>query len=177
MIRPLQYAIYKGTGGKHGCLQFNLQRPHFYKDKTRDFAMVAPGQALDETGRIREGWQAREGAIFMEITSTKDKNVYDWDNKIVMALSVNDMGKLLETLVTGTELKLMHYPGAKSETAGVVKKYLTVSSPKGIKEGCLFMASQTSGGETKTHMVPVAPSEVYILRSLINAAIAKSLAW
>jgi hypothetical protein len=127
--------------------------------------------------REREGWEAREGAIFMEITSAKDKNVYDWENKIVMALSTNDMGKLLLTLATGNECNIMHDPGAKSDNAGAVKKYLNVTSPKGTAEGVLLCCSQSAGGQTKKHMVPLAGDEVMVLRQLLQSAVSKSLGW
>jgi hypothetical protein len=177
MNKALQYAIYKGTGGKHGAIQLNFQKPHYYKDRLKDFE---GNQAFSNNGgkwELNPGWKAREGAIFMEIASTKDKNEYDWDNKIVLALSIDDMGKVLETLLTGNECKLMHDPGAKSETAGVVKKYLHFYSPKGIKEGCMISASMNAGGDTKTHTVPVSSSEVLVLRALFQAAISKSLNW
>lgn len=176
-MNPMQYAIYKGTGGKHGAIQFNFQRPHYYNGKQKDFTGDTAFELKEGKRQLRDGWQPREGAIFLEITSTKDKNVYDWENKVVIALSIDDMGKVLETLVTGNECKLLHDPGAKSESAGAIKKFLTVTSPKGIKEGCLISCSMTSGGQTKSHMVPITASEVLVLRSLLQAAISKALNW
>lgn len=179
MFQTLQYAIYKGTGGKHGAVQFNFQRPHYYCGKQKDFTGDEAFEVKDGRRVLKDGWQPREGAIFLEITSTKDgqKNVYDWDNKVVIALSIDDMGKLMETLVTGQETKLIHDPGAKSELAGVVKKFLSLSSPEGLKSGCIVSCMQQSGGETKKHSVPISSSEVYVLRSLFMAAISKSLNW
>lgn len=177
-MNSLQYAIYKGTGGKFGALQFNFQKPHFYNGKQKDFD---GGEALDwETGgrpTLKPGWKEREGCIFLEAASTKDKNVYDWDNKIILALSVDDMGKVLQTLVNGSECKILHDPGAKSESAGVVKKFLTIQSPNGIKEGCVVSLTQSSGGENRTHTVPVSGAEVLVLRSLLQSAISKALSW
>ena len=37
MQGSLQYSIYKGTGGNHGALQLNFQKPHFYNQKQKDF--------------------------------------------------------------------------------------------------------------------------------------------
>lgn len=173
----MQYAIYKGTGGKHGAVQFNFQRPHYYNGKQKDFTGETAFSVMDGKRQLREGWQPREGAIFLEITSTKDKNVYDWENKVVIALSIDDMGKVLETLLTGNECKLIHDPGAKSESAGVVKKFLTITSPKGVKEGCIISCTQQSGGDSRNHSVPIAASELIILRSLLTSAISKSLNW
>jgi len=82
--------------------QFNFQAPHFFRDKQKDFTGV---NALGEDGKMKEGWKIREGAVFLEITSTKDKNVYDWENKVTIALSTNDLGKVLFGIKTGNEGK------------------------------------------------------------------------
>ena len=180
---PLQYAIYKGTGGKFGAVQLNLQSPHFYHGKRKDYQ----GRVGDDEGAafrledgrrvLKEGWKQREGAIFMQITSPKGKNVYDWENKIIMALSINDIGKVMMALLTGEKCELMHDPGAKSQSQGTVKKYLTVSSPKGPAVGVLISATQVSGNDKRTHTVPVTGDEVIVLRSLLQQAISRTLNW
>jgi len=173
-MNPLQYAVYKGTGGKWGAVQFNFQPPHFYQEKQKDFTGI---NALDEAGKMKEGWKIREGAVFLEITSTKDKNVYDWENKITIALSVNDLGKVLFALKTGEETKIMHDPGAKSDRAGQVQKFLNVSSPNGTAQGCMVRASMTSNGQTKSHQVPLTGDELLVLGCLVQSAISRALGW
>ena len=173
MSKPSQFAIYKGTSGKFGALQFNVADRHFFKGKEKDFTGA---QALKD-GKLQEGWDQREGCVFLEITSTKAPNVYDWENKIVMALSITDMGKLLLTLATGDDCSIMHDPGAKSESSGQIKKYLKVTSPQGLKSGVMFMVNQTQGEQKKSHLVPVSPDEVMVLRALLTTAISRSLGW
>lgn len=172
-MNPLQYAVYKGTGGKWGAVQFNLQPPHFYREKEKDFT----GAVALVDGKLAEGWKTRDGAIFMEITSTKDKNVYDWENKITIALSVNDLGKVLFALKTGEETKIMHDPNAKSDRAGQVQKFLNISSPNGTSQGCMIRASMTSNGQTKSHQVPLTGDELLVLGVLVQAAISRALGW
>lgn len=180
---PLQYAIYKGTGGKFGAIQFNLQAPHFYNGKRKDYdgrVGEDDGAAfrLEDGKRIlKDGWKQREGAIFLQITSAKDKNVYDWDNKIIMALSINDIGKVIMALLTGEKCELMHDPGAKTESQGTVKKYLTISSPKGPAVGVVISATQMAGSDKKTHTVPVTGDEVIVLKTLLQQAISRTLNW
>jgi hypothetical protein len=178
---PLQYSIYKGTGGKHGALQFNFQPPHYYKGLGKSVKKDFTGQeAMDFTDgrpKLKEGWKTRDGAIFLEITSAVGKNEYDWNNKITMALSPNDMGQFLFCLLTGKECKIMHDPGAKTEAQNQVKKYLNLASPKGVAEGILVNASIQSAEGTKHHMVPINGYEVVILRSLFQRAISSSLSW
>lgn len=173
-MNPLQYAVYKGVKGKFGAVQFNFQPPHFYREKVKDFSGA---NALDDNGKMKEGWKTRDGAVFLEITSTKEANVYDWENKITIALSVNDLGKILVALRTGEEMKLMHDPGAKSESAGSVQKHLKFSSPNGTASGCIINASMVAGDVTKSHMVPLSGDELVVLGTLIQAAIPRALGW
>ncbi len=173
-MNTLQYSIYKGVKGKFGAVQFNLQLPHYFREKQKDFT----GQnALDEAGKMKEGWRIREGAVFMEITSTKEANVYDWENKVTVALSTNDLGKVLFGLRTGNEVKLMHDPGAKSDRAGETTKTVNISSPKGTAEGCMIHVSQKTGEQVKSHTVPLSGDELLVLATLIQSAITKSLGW
>lgn len=174
-VRPIQFNVYKGMGGKHGAIQFTLQPGHYYhpQTKTRDFT----GNLAFDGSRLKDGWKVKEGAVFIDITSTKDKNIYDWDNKIVFALSIDDIGKILLSLATGETCKIMHDPGAATKAAGVTNKVLSISSPSGTKVGVIIQISETTAGETKTHKVPLAGSEVMILKELLSAAIPRLLAW
>jgi hypothetical protein len=174
MFRPMVFKIFKGKSGKFGSLNLSLSDAHFFKGREKDFN----GSVALNGGKLVDGWDQREGCLFLEVASTTAPDVYDWANKIVMALSVTDMGKLLLTLATGVDCNIMHDPGAKSESAGQTKKYLKVTSPKGLLEGgVLLTVNQTKGEETKSVMVPVSPDEVMVLRSLVQSAISRVLAW
>lgn len=183
-INPLQLAFYKGVGGKHGAMQFNPQKPHFFvkgkphlknyqgKFIPKDWLEQNPGLTTDELS-------TRDGAIFLDIASAVDKNKYDWQNKITMALSVTDLGKILLVLENfAPEAKIMHDPGAKSASAGKIQKYFNISSPKGIKVGCIVQVSEKhADGELKKHMVPLSADEVCVLRAAIRAFIPVALGW
>lgn len=186
-MKPLQLAFYKGVTGKFGAIQFNLQRPHYYVKKCPKFKNF-DGRFIRDSWKDSPDWDAsateedlvsREGALFIEITSAKDKNVYDWEQKIIMALSIQDMSEILMVLEgLKDECKLMHDPGAKSASQGKVSKRLNFASPKGFREGCLVNASQThAGGDTTKHMVPLNGGEVRRLAVLIRHAIPVALAW
>jgi len=177
-MRPLQFAIYKGTGGSWGAAQFSLQPPHYYREnpKQRDFTGL---DALDDGGKLKEGWKIREGAVFLQQTSTKEgqKNVYDWDAKVVMALSVEDMGKLALACTTGESTKIFHDPGAKTAAQGAVIKSLTINSPEGVRKGVVLSIIQKAGGTTTKHDVPVSGAEAIVLTQLLRSAISRSLNW
>jgi hypothetical protein len=181
MRKPLQFAIYKGMGGKFGAVQANFQPPHYYRmvdgRNEKDFG---GSRALDHSGRIKEteGWKQREGAVFLEATSPSGPNQYNWENKVTVALSVTDMSKLALGLTTGKETKLMHDPGAKTERAGVTTKHITLSSPEGVmNKGCMLQVSQKTGDDRRSHTIPLSPDECLSLRTLLLTAIPKALAW
>jgi hypothetical protein len=173
---PLQYAVYKGTGGKFGAIQFNLQNPHFYCGKQKDFSGSEAWEFVDGRRKLKEGWKLREGCVFLEITSTKpgQKNVYDWDNKVIMALSIGDMGKLLLGLKVPGKTEIMHDPNAKTEKANTVKKFLNCTLSE---KGALFSVTKVAGGEKVSHSVPMSPDEVIVLRRLLEKGITTALGW
>jgi len=181
-IAPQRLAFYKGMGGKFGAIQFHLQKPHYFcpKCKAKDFGAVLP-EPCDTSNCSLNGtkMESREGCIFVEITSASGPNKYDWEKKILFALSTNDMGQLLFGLETGEEIKLMHDPGAKSDKQGEVSKNLHMASPKGIKSGCLITMSQkkASSEESLKHTVPLSGPEAKVLSVFLRAAITVSLAW
>lgn len=179
-VTTRQWAIYKGMGGNHGAVQFDLQLPHWYDDHgNRDYTgekALVRSKDDELTRKVKDGWKSREGCVFMNITSTKDgaKNVYDWDNKIVIALSVQDIGTLLETLATGKEAKIVHDPNAKTSNQGSVKKFLAAKkSPQGV----LFTVTMISGGDKKSHTVPLSVAESLVLKELLSRAVSQALNW
>ena len=177
---PLQLAFYKGVGGKFGALQFNFRQPHYYcpSCKTRVYEVwTAPSHCTkcDYSKRLK----SREGAVFMEISNTTAPNVYDWEHSTTFALSINDMAKILMVLEGQfSEMDIPHDPGAKSDDAGKVMKMLSISSPKGVKEGCLIRLSVTENGvKTQSYMVPLDGPELKRLGICIRTAIPASLSW
>lgn len=196
-MNPLQYKIYKGLYGKHGAIQFNFQPSHFYQGKTKDYeGKVDPDNTNARAAltlednvsggksvKLKKGWSTRDGAIFMEITSAIDNNVYDWKNKIILALSITDLGQVLYFLMSGKaengdeSLNIMHDPGAKSANANKVRKSLNIFSPNGTSKGCLVSVTMKTSDGTKKHVVPISGAELLVLRELIRAAIPRCLNW
>jgi hypothetical protein len=185
MTAALKFSVYKGISGKWGALQLNFQKPHFYcpvdKFCPKDFESLWPGQCSGSRDKPHAPTEmkSREGCIFLEITSAIGPNEYDWDKKVNLALSNHDMAKVLYTLETGKECKIMHDPGAKSDSQGKIQKYLTLSCPKGLEVGVLVLASLKNNetGETRTHTVPLSPPEALELALYLRSAIVNSLAW
>ena len=183
-INPLQLSFYKGAGGKHGAIQFNLQKPHYYvksnpKLKNYNGKFIPEDWLMDNPHLTRDDLSSREGALFLEICSTKGANEYNWEKKIVMALSIHDMGKVL-TVLEGLkkDVDIMHDPGAKSSTAGEIRKKLIVNSPEGIKSGVIVTVTmKDKSEETTKHTVPLSCEEARVLAICIRSFIPVALGW
>lgn len=184
-VGPLRLAFYKGLTGKYGAVQFNPQLPHYYVKgepslKNFDGRWIPDNWKESNPSLSESDLASREGAIFLEITSTVDKNKYDWSKKIVFALSITDIAKWLLVLEgVESEIKLMHDPGAKSASQGKVKKYVEVKSPKGLSAGAIVTASEVmaASGAPIRHVVPLSSDEVIALRCAMQAFVAKALGW
>jgi len=197
-LSPLQLAFYKGMKGSHGALQFNPQMPHYYcpdreckQKKIYDQALPpycaeCKKPVLDSKGEVIRGgidrkMKSREGAIFVDICSTKGNNQYDWDNKITMALSTGDLAKLLMFLEggqAGETLSLLHDPGAQTNRAGDIRKTIKFYSPKGLKEGCFVSVLMSmKNRDNVEHKVPLSGSEVKELAVSIRGFIPVARAW
>jgi len=185
MAPVLKYSIYKGMTGKFGAVQFALQKAHFYCTNNKKHKVFEEHQLpRDNDGKrmyvcpVCSGTlSTREGCVFVDITSTKGQNEYDWDNKIAMSLSINDIGKILLALRTNKDLELFHDPGAKSSTQGEVNKKFRVSFSGDPSKGCLISSSEKSGSGTKQHTVPLSADETVILATLLQSVVPKLLSW
>lgn len=201
-MNPNQYALYKGTGAKYGAIQLNFQQPHFFAGKVKDFQGRVDTKNEDEKAaftiiegkvRLKDGWKTRDGCIFLEATSAVGPNKYDWKQSVRMALSPNDIGKVLYFLQTGQSsnkkernkqdgtpskgMSLMHDPNARTDRQGEIRKYLKFYAPNGPADGLILTVEQVTGDDKRSHQIPVSGDEVMVLRSLLSAAIPSALNW
>ena len=187
-LQPLKYPIYKGMGGKQGAVQFTYRPPHFFctEDRKHKFfsgETVRTASFNRDTPCPREGCNgtlmSRDGCVFLDISSAVGKNKYDWKNKIMIQLSIKDLGQLLVGLGTGKNVSIIHDPGAGTDNKGQVVKTLSFSSPKGLGEGGFLSCSMSSGRDKEKveHRVGMTADEIIVLRELLKSVIPKALAW
>ena len=185
-LEPLQLAFYKGLSGKFGAIQFSPQMPHWYVKgnnslKNYDGRYIKDEWLSEHPNLTKKDLTSREGAIFVDISSPKGKNLYDWDNKISMALSIVDLGKILEVLEGRKEgCSLLHDPGANTPAKGKVQKTFKMHSPKGIKEGCFVTVSMvvaSSAADKLEHKVPLSGDECLVLAACIRGFLPAALGW
>jgi hypothetical protein len=158
--RPLQYRIFKGIKGKYGAIRFGLL-PAYVNSGNSD---------------------KQEGAVFVEAAPTNGPNNYEWkNNKIVFALKVTDIGKILSFLKTKTEssLKLLHDTGlSKGRSQGELVTVLNISSPNETMKSYWINMSQKEQGSSKNEVkIPISIDEMLIIFTLLEKAIPRILAW
>lgn len=187
-MKPLRYDIYKGFASKWGAVQLELQHSYFTiptktKFKNYDGRWIKDEWLNDDdwnTSWSEDDLILREGVIFIDITSTKAPNEYDWENKIVFALNVKDIGLALLVL-EGTEktVKIVHDPNMGGKEKGKVIKVLEISSPDGIGKGCMLRMSEkrSDSEKVKVHSVPISGDEAKVLRIMFHKALHSILCW
>jgi hypothetical protein len=148
--RPLTYKIYKGMGGKQGCFQFSLSKAY--------------------TGRRKD-----EGAVFIEAAPTTGPNQYDWDNKIIFALSATDIGAILTGFNQG-KFDIYHDPDAQTAQKNTRGKRLSLES--GQQVGTFFLRlTEKAGEENKKVNISLQPHEARIIMNLLTEALPQVLGW
>jgi len=187
-VGPLQLAFYKGMKGNYGAMQLNIQDPHYHCKicGKKNFKNSAQPVECQQAGHDSKKFVTREGCVFLEICSATGNNLYDWTNKINMALNIHDVGKiifLLESGVKNSSVGIFHDPGAgKSETVNLISKKLQISSPNGpraVDGGVIVQVSMKNNktGDTTRHSVPLTASEVRTLNILLRKATERALLW
>lgn len=175
MIRPIKYAVYKGTGGKWGAVQFSLSPPVYVCQVCSHRNYDLP-EHKNTVNPCDGQFEIRAGAVFADVANATGPNLYDWDHKTIFALSINDLGKVLAALKSGTACKLLHDPGAQTEKAGLITK--TLAFTELTEKGFLFnMYEKNKSGEEKKFTIPFTVDEVAILGTLVSSAIPSILGW
>jgi hypothetical protein len=198
-VKPIQWAVYKGMGAKHGAVQFNLMEAHYRcgtcKKRYLTGATVAkanatfkpvpcPARDTDSHTACNGELSIREGCVFIEMAPTVGKNKYDWNERISFALSPGDMSKILFAIRTqggdkSANIKILHDPFAKTQKAGQVTKNLFMSWPGTARKGALLTLSMSDKPKNvkKSHTVPLNGEELLLLTTLLESSIPRVLGW
>jgi len=173
MDKPIQYNIYKGVKGKFGAIQFALQPAHHICSacKKRDFSGkgIAPCDCTDNQ------MQQKEGCIFIHASSATGPNQYDWDNKVIFALSIADISKILKSMKKSEDLSIYHDPGQQTSKQGEKTKTFQLKYYEG--KGAVASLLEKQGENKKAHAIPLSHEELGILFVLLQSAIPKILGW
>jgi hypothetical protein len=156
----MQFEIYKGMSGRFGAVQLSLIHPYYECPKCK--------------ARNYSSWTHPPND-----NSCVGKNVYDWKNKIVFAISAKsgDLGHVLTGLrYQDDEIKLLHDPNMKSASQGQIVKTFSLVKGKN-NDGSYMMYLSEKSADKKNYMIPLSKSEVESLRILLTAAFPNLLGW
>jgi hypothetical protein len=139
----------------------------FKKSAAAKYALVPP--TYKDTG-----WMEKEGSVMIDAAVStgedgKGNYEYDWKNKIVFSLSINDLALLFDDF----SKSLVHQYQGKTKTLQFIpgkEKY----------EGTYMMQlleKDDSSGQTRKVSVPVSSGEAAVIGRLLGAATTKILGW
>lgn len=171
LVKNRQYPLYT----KSGAAQFKLQ-------KIRDFQCNHRNDS-EHTAECKysEGWW-----LFVDAAKAKPNadRQYDWDKKIVLRLSLPDLGVFLNGFRTGfkgtnpkngepLKFNIYHDPNKGTSSEGMTSKGMSITP--GAQYGYLlnFSQSMRNGAEAEKRdvMVPVTDEQMIILRILFEQAV------
>jgi hypothetical protein len=129
---------------------------------------------LNAETRVSTRFVDWKGCLMFEFAPSSGPKTYDWTQKIVFSLSVDEMGKVLENKFP---VELFHDPNMMSEKQGQVTKGLQITA---LERGFMFSVRQMDKSpEAKNPQsriaVKVDPHEMMVLRSLMNFSIPRAL--
>ena len=149
---PASYKLYKGVRGNNGAIQFDMTPKHRSR---RDL-----------------------GAVFLQAASATGPNVYDWDNKITMALNLSDIAIILNTFRTPPKsgedgLRIYHDKFKGSEREGQVVTSLSIQ--RGSQNGWFFNIWRKENGQDRQVRMPISDGEAIEIRNLLERGIIRIL--
>lgn len=145
MLKSGQFTIYK----KVGALQVALLPPTWTTKKGTD------NQFQTKTGCV----------LFEAAPAGAVKETWDWENKIIFALGLPDIGAIINGLEA--EVSLLH------DNNGVIKK-MKLTPGAGQYAGTWTLNFME---DTKRVMVPITGNEMAILVTLLKFAVPAILGW
>lgn len=162
MKAPLPFKIFKGVKGKFGAMRLNFKKPY-----------------TNEPGK------KQEGVLFLEMAPPKTNNIYDWDNKIILALNITDISKLLYFFKApqkhvdknnSDNLKVTIYHDKDAGTANEGKNVKILDISKSKDRTNFFMSLKDKGNNSQAN-VTVSPDEAIAIMTLLEYSIPSILSW
>ncbi len=162
-----------------------LDLKFYRKSSAIQFTLIKPNRMEERSTRIKPG------SLLIEMAKgLSGEKSYDWKNKITIALSVVELGKLglaLEGKKTSrgndedsdfvTLAEFLHDPNIGSSEARDQRevKKLNLSGKKGTDT--IMMRLSTNVGQNKFISFALEPEERFVLYEIVKAAIPRTLGW
>ena len=116
-------------------------------------------------------------AVFLDCAKQKAERVFDWENKVTMKLSVQDISKILNVLKDKTNtVKLFHQPskGNYESTKNVKNNVLEVTKSQ---YGYSMRISQQNTEGVSAITITISNDENILIMILLKKAIEKIYGW
>ncbi|MCO5557504.1 hypothetical protein L7F22_011069 [Adiantum nelumboides] len=147
----------------------------FYKGKgALSFRPGYPTFKVSEDGTLV---LEKQGNMFLAFAPALGPRNYDWAQKQIMALSVDEMGSLI-ALTMSESIEFFHDPHLASSNSGKIRKTLRVE-PMSDKNGYFFnfdMANNENNVNLRL-TVPVTKGEFTVIRSSFSFAMPYLMGW
>ena len=122
------------------------------------------------------GTYLEPGRLFLSMAAGVAREKYDWAGALKLCLIPRELGELL-TGLDGTEVSIVHDPGAGTRAKGAVVKALKVKRGDDGRT-MVSMGSKANGGPwASAGTVGLSPGELATVRELLRAAIPVLLGW
>ncbi|KAJ7549553.1 hypothetical protein O6H91_07G058100 [Diphasiastrum complanatum] len=111
---------------------------------------------------------SKEGSLFMEIAPAVAQRQYDWSKKQIFALSVMELGTLIDLAPDGG-CEFYHDPNMGKSDAGMIRKIFKVE-PMADRSGYFFNLNVSNRLEQFEGRlsIPISRAEFAVIRSTVN---------
>eukprot|EP00798_Chlamydomonas_sp_ICE-L_P021232 gene21232-28148_t len=152
-----KYCVYKGKA----ALQMTIIPPTWSGTQKGNFYVEKEGKLMLRFAPIGANPSG---------TNVGQRN-YDWSANLCFAMSPNEMGMFL---TEKTVFEAFHDPNKGKAGEGSQTKSLKLS-PSGNNDGAFFFIFMQNGTKAAKVMIPLGPSELAVIKSLVNYALPRVL--
>ena len=121
--------------------------------------------------------ESKPGVVFLSIARAIKARKYDWEKKIIMAITSLEIAKLEIARLKGEKTSFFHDPGMGSEEEG--KQYKNFIMERGRDGKSWFLAFTWKRGEQDPYRISIvlSDSEYYVLKQFLDRSIPPVLGW
>lgn len=129
-------------------------------------------------GAFRLDLNPERKAVFLEAAGQMNERRFDWENKITMKLSVDDLGRLI-ALFQGkvNSIRLFHEPGKGEYESSKETKNTVLELVRSDRGYLLKLSQQSMDNIVSSVQVPISIHEGEIVRVLLEKAIIRIHKW
>ncbi|NUN11186.1 hypothetical protein HUU53_00895 [Candidatus Micrarchaeota archaeon] len=146
----------------------------YMTEEKKRFAVYKP-RKTGNGAAVQFDFNEKIGAVFIEASSQNGEQSFDWANKIVFKLSMNDCAKIIAVIENRLKnADLFHDISKSKHVTETDVKNTTVSISKGDYGYFFKISRQKQDSSLQTIQTSLSEDEAVILRILLSKAIEKT---